>query len=139
MAGDHQQLPPTVKSVEAVKLGLSETILDRMTMSLEACYLLNIQYRMHEQILAFSNKQFYDNQLRSAEFVRHRALPNDTAIINFIDTSGCGFEEAQGAFSRSYYNLGEYHILREHLLAHADLLSEKVVYRCYQSIRATSQ
>ena len=125
MAGDHKQLPPTVKSKEAEELGLSTTILDLMTNEIKETFLLNIQYRMHEKILAFSNKHFYDGQLVSAEFVKFRSLPQDDEIITFIDTSGCGFEEVLGTEDKSYTNPGEYFMIREHLLSFSSLIDPK--------------
>lgn len=126
IAGDHKQLPPTVKSNEAAKMGLSETILDRMTGQLEESFLLNIQYRMHDNILAFSNQEFYNNELVSATFVKNRSIPNDQNIVTFIDTSGCGFEEKRGKEGRSYWNEGECHIIREHILAQGPLYTPEL-------------
>ena len=116
MAGDHQQLPPTVKSKEALKLGLGETILDRMTDQIDHTFLLDTQYRMHESILQFSNKQFYNDKLKTASFVQQRGIKGDDEIVTFIDTSGCGFDEKTGPEGRSYNNIDEFHILREHFM-----------------------
>ncbi|MFT4565319.1 MAG: ATP-dependent RNA/DNA helicase IGHMBP2 [Saprospiraceae bacterium] len=121
MAGDHQQLPPTVKSSEALKLGLGETILDRMTDQIESTFLLDTQYRMHEQILHFSNEQFYNGRLQTASFVQQRGIKGDEEVVTFIDTSGCGFNEKTGPEGRSYNNIDEFHILREHFMANAIL------------------
>ena len=117
MAGDHMQLPPTVKSTDALSLGLSTTILDVLMPKIEACYLLNIQYRMNDHILDFSNSTFYDGRLNSAEFVKGRTLLNDSGQVELIDTSGCGHEELRGSIDRSYANPGEYGILRKHILS----------------------
>ena len=125
IAGDHQQLPPTVKSSEALALGLNETVIDRMSNVLDASFLLDTQYRMNHQILSFSNKHFYEGKLVSADFVAKRSLPNDDEIITFIDTSGCGFEEEKVAQERSLANSGEYLILREHLLSIREKLSQQ--------------
>ena len=124
IAGDHQQLPPTVKSTQAIKLGLKETIMDRMTSVINTSYLLDTQYRMNKAIFAFSNKHFYADQLKSADFVANRALHGDQEIITFIDTSGCGFEEERVPGERSLSNSGEYLILREHLLTLKSRLEE---------------
>jgi len=117
MAGDHQQLPPTVKSQEALKLGLGETILDRMTNNIDSTFLLDTQYRMHEQIHQFSNEQFYNGKLKTASFVQQRGIKGDAEVVTFIDTSGCGFDEKPGPEGRSYNNIDEFHILREHFIA----------------------
>lgn len=116
MAGDHKQLPPTVKSPEALRLGLDVTLLDLMTDRVQHSYLLKVQYRMNDDILAFSNKNFYQNALVSAEEVKTRTLRDDTETLCFIDTAGTGFEEKINEEHQSRYNEGEYFILREHLL-----------------------
>ena len=115
-AGDHHQLPPTVKSKEAMALGLSETILNSMSSKIKYCHLLDTQYRMNEDILAFSNRQFYDGQLRSADQNKTHKLKGDETPVIFIDTSGCGYEESFDPKTRSLYNEGEYFIMREFLL-----------------------
>jgi len=117
LAGDHKQLSPTIKSKEAEKLGLSTTLLDRMSPVLKYKYLLTTQYRMHEQILKFSNDRFYHGKLKSAPIVEQHSLAGEGAIVTFIDTSGCGFDEVLNLKSRSLKNEGEYFILREHILA----------------------
>ena len=119
-AGDHHQLPATVKSTEAVKMGLSETLLDRMTDSIKHHYLLTEQYRMNDAILSFSNDQFYKGLLKSNESNKSHTLDGDDNPLVFIDTSGCGYEESFGEKSRSLYNEGEYFIIREHILLHQD-------------------
>ncbi len=115
-AGDHKQLPPTIKSKNAEKLGLSETILDRMSDVCKFSSLLNIQYRMNNDILHFPNKQFYNSKLLSHESVANRSLPNDNKKLIFIDTAGTGFEEKFNPEYMSIWNEGEYFIIREHLL-----------------------
>ncbi len=126
IAGDHLQLPPTVKSDEAIKLGLPETILDRMTDHLKASFLLDTQYRMNDEILAFSNEHFYEGRLNSADFVSQRKIKDDHEIITFIDTSGCGFEEERSSNHRSLSNEGEYHMIREHILSIPHLISSEI-------------
>ena len=116
LVGDHLQLPPTVKSKKAMQLGLEETLLHRLTEVLHHSYLLNTQYRMNGKILSFSNQEFYENKLISAEKVEHWTLPNDPHPLVLIDTSGCGFEENFNYKSKSISNEGEYFILREYVL-----------------------
>ncbi len=116
LAGDPMQLSPTVKSTEAASLDLSTTLLDRMTSVLYHKHLLTVQYRMNAKILAFSNKRFYQGELTSAKEVIDHQLPGSGAIVTFIDTSGCGFDEEQAEGSRSHRNEGEYFIIREHLI-----------------------
>lgn len=94
MAGDHCQLPPTIKSDEAARAGLSTTLMEKcVTLHPEAVVLLEEQYRMHETIMGFSSREFYGNRLHAHPSVaRHLLLPGDTPLL-FIDTAGCGFEE----------------------------------------------
>jgi len=126
IAGDHMQLPPTVKSKEAEDMGLSTTVLDKMTEVIDASFLLDTQYRMHTDILSFSNHHFYQGQLKTADFVANRHLEHDDEVITFIDTSGCGFEENRSKHHRSLANEGEYNILREHILSIPHLLTPQV-------------
>ncbi len=116
LAGDHKQLPPTIKSKEAEKLGLKETLLDRMSDFCKFSSLLTVQYRMNNDILFFPNQQFYNGKLTSHESVAHRSLPNDTKQLVFIDTAGTGFDEKFNPEYKSLWNEGEYFIIREHLL-----------------------
>lgn len=116
LVGDHMQLPPVVKSNEASDLGLSETLLDRLSGTIENDYLLNTQYRMHPEILAFPNDAFYKNKLQSADNVQKHVLPEDKHPFLFIDTSGCGFYEEMDEKRKSYKNSQEYFLLREFIL-----------------------
>lgn len=120
LAGDHLQLAPTVKSVEAKKLGLADTLLSRLTNNIKHTYLLKTQYRMNERILSFSNAEFYDNQLISADGIKTWTLDSDDKPLVVIDTSGCGFDEVLNPKSLSRYNDGEFFILREHFLQEAN-------------------
>ncbi len=123
LVGDHLQLSPTVKSKKAMEMGLSETLLHRLADHLEHSYLLNLQYRMNEAILSFSNYKFYNGLLSSDAKVKEWTLPNDTEPLVLIDTSGCGFEENFNYQSRSISNEGEYFILREFLLAQQEKMA----------------
>jgi ATP-dependent RNA/DNA helicase IGHMBP2 len=125
LAGDPHQLPPTVKSAEARKKGFSQTLIEKLLATFPTANLLNVQYRMHEQIMGFSNRQFYNNQLRAAENVRDHtlAVKRHTPVL-FIDTAGCGFEEKLEEKYKSRYNPEEFLILREHLLSLVHLYDE---------------
>lgn len=117
-AGDHFQLPPTIKSLEAKKMGLDQTLLERMSGVIRHSYLLREQYRMNDEILAFSNGRFYDGKLYSnANVASHRLRPGDDPVT-LIDTSGCGFDEVFNPRQRSLSNPGEYFMLKEHLHVH---------------------
>ncbi len=116
LTGDPFQLPPTVKSNEAARKGFSVTLLEKCIQRFEDVNLLNIQYRMHELIMGFSNQQFYENQLEAHESVKEErlAFSKNTPVV-FVDTAGCGFEEQVKPQFQSRFNPGEYNILREHL------------------------
>ena len=74
-AGDHQQLPPTIKCIEAAKGGLDRTLMQKIVEEKPvAVTLLNIQYRMNEQIMNFSSQWFYEGKLKAAPEVAHRTL-----------------------------------------------------------------
>ena len=122
LAGDHLQLAPTVKSEEAMKLGLANTLLNQLTSQLPHSYLLKTQYRMNEKILSFSNSRFYENALLSSPLVATWTL--DETPLTLIDTSGCGFFEKQDPKTLSRSNEGEGFILREHFLECKDNYNE---------------
>ncbi len=94
LAGDHNQLSPTVKSDEAARKGLSTTLLEKcVALHPEAVVLLEEQYRMHEMIMGYSSAQFYRNRLRAhASVARHLLFEADSPLA-FVDTAGCGFDE----------------------------------------------
>ena len=94
MAGDHYQLPPTIKSTEAAQKGLGMTLMEKVVaLHPEAVVLLEEQYRMNETIMGFSSKEFYGGRLLAHSSVAHHLLfPGDQPLL-FIDTAGCGFEE----------------------------------------------
>jgi ATP-dependent RNA/DNA helicase IGHMBP2 len=94
MAGDHFQLPPTIKSEQAAREGLANTLLEK-TVALypESVVLLEEQYRMHETIMGFSSREFYEGKLQAHPSVAQRLLFETDQPLLFIDTAGCGFEE----------------------------------------------
>jgi predicted DNA helicase len=106
LAGDHCQLPPTVVSQEAAREGFGVSLMERLA-GLQGDRLtrrLNVQYRMHETIMAFSSQQFYEGALQADESVRGhllRDLPGVTensltrTAVQFIDTAGAGYDEEQ--------------------------------------------
>ena len=88
LAGDHCQLPPTVKSIAALKAGLGTTLMERIVETHpEAVTLLKIQYRMNEDIMRFSSNYFYDGQVESAPEVRFRGILDLDTPMEWIDTS----------------------------------------------------
>lgn len=94
LAGDHQQLPPTVKCYEALKGGLGCTLMETVVRNKpEVVSLLTLQYRMNEEIMRFSSDWFYNGQLQAAPEVRHRGILDWDSPISWIDTSGREFKE----------------------------------------------
>ena len=88
LAGDHCQLPPTVKCYEAMKGGLAKSLMERIAENHpEAVTLLTVQYRMHEDIMRFSAKWFYNNGIEAAPDVRHRGILDYDTPIEWLDTS----------------------------------------------------
>lgn len=114
MAGDHLQLPPTVKSKEAAREGLGETLFERVIRTHNADTMLKVQYRMHPDIMSFSNGYFYRDQLTSADFIADRKGLYARAL-EFIDTAGCGFDEAINEETLSTYNTEEARLCLDHL------------------------
>ncbi len=118
LAGDPFQLPPTVKSKKAARAGLEKTLIEQSIEKFKHVSLLNVQYRMNEMIMGFSNKRFYNDQLMADPSVKYQTLHlknGSTQVMEFIDTAGCGFEEKRNPRSRSLFNEGEYQILWKHL------------------------
>ena len=74
-AGDHQQLPPTVKSIAALKAGLGKTLMERIVENKpEVVTLLQMQYRMNDQIMQFSSREFYNGMLQTAPEIKYRGI-----------------------------------------------------------------
>ncbi len=114
LAGDHFQLPPTIKSVEAAKGGLSNTLLEKCAAQHpEAVTLLNEQYRMNKDIMSYSSAVFYGNKLKAHPSAAYQVLFESDMPLNFIDTAGCGFnEKLEGT---STYNPEEAAFVIKHL------------------------
>jgi predicted DNA helicase len=130
LVGDHKQLPPTILNREAAESGLQYTLFERLARHHETDpekpdsirSLLRTQYRMHETIMGFSSRRFYDDRLEADDTVRYHtladlgvttvALPDDTrrdildpeAPLVFVDTSGIDAPERQRAGSHSREN-----------------------------------
>ena len=115
LAGDHFQLPPTVRSKEAEAGGLGTTLFERLNGILPEDFktLLRVQYRMHEKIMNFSSRQFYQGQLLADASVKGHLLadlpgvtrnPETEEAFLFLDTAGRGFEEKLEPGSESRYN-----------------------------------
>ena len=86
LAGDHYQLPPTVKSIAALKAGLGKTLMERIVDSKpEVVTLLDTQYRMNEEIMRFSSSWFYDGKVKAAPITAHRGILDYDTPIEWVD------------------------------------------------------
>jgi ATP-dependent RNA/DNA helicase IGHMBP2 len=106
LAGDHLQLPPTVLSNEAARLGFNRSVLEISIATVEKVFLLDTQYRMRESIAGFSGNYFYNGLLQTASH-----LTNTGTHISFIDTAGSGYNEVRGNDGTSLQNEGELQIV----------------------------
>lgn len=88
LAGDHCQLPPTVKSIAALRAGLGKTLMERIAENKpEVVTLLRIQYRMNDEIMRFSSDWFYGGKVESAPQIKYRSVLDYDHPITWIDTS----------------------------------------------------
>jgi ATP-dependent RNA/DNA helicase IGHMBP2 len=122
LAGDHWQLPPTVLSNEAARLGFNRSILETAIAKVPGVFLLNTQYRMREAIAGFSSNYFYNNLLQTALH-----LQNTGSHICFIDTAGSGNQEVRGSDGTSLQNEGELRIV-QHLIQAESLQPSKTAF-----------
>ncbi|OOG78051.1 AAA domain-containing protein [Algoriphagus sp. A40] len=107
-AGDHCQLPPTIKSFEASKAGLSVTLFEKIIQRQpQTAQMLQVQYRMPEDIMGFSNGWFYEGKLQAAENTKTHAFSPDEPVLEWIDTAGSGFTDQVEAESLSTFNPDE--------------------------------
>ena len=125
LAGDHNQLPPTIKSPVALREGLDITLFDRLirAKTCDLSRMLSIQYRMHKDISDWASRELYNNQLRPASCVAGHKLSDlphissesdiSTATLLLIDTSGCDMHESITK-SGSKYNDGEAKLVEDH-------------------------
>lgn len=127
MGGDHQQLPPTVKSIEAARRGLSETLMQKVVaLWPRSVSLLTTQYRMNEQIMAFPSRWFYGGQLKAAPEVAHRTVSMIDSPLMWLDTSLLeGGEQQSRGSSRS--NAAEARLVIHTLRDYIEMLSPQKV------------
>ena len=99
LAGDHCQLPPTVKSIAALKAGLGKTMMERIVeQKPEVVTLLRMQYRMNEEIMRFSSDWFYGNQVESAPELKYRSILDlDVPMEWKREGTGEGLESLEGS------------------------------------------
>lgn len=94
LAGDHCQLPPTIKCIEAARGGLDKTLMEKVVeRKPTAVSLLKMQYRMHEAIMRFPSEWFYHSELEAAPEIRFRGILDYDTPMNWIDTSELDFKE----------------------------------------------
>ena len=99
LAGDHQQLPPTVKCYEAEKQGLSHTLMEQIVARRpETVTMLTTQYRMNEEIMCFSSNWFYQGKVESAKEVKFRSILDLDRPMMWIDTSSLPEDEYREQF-----------------------------------------
>ena len=137
MAGDHCQLPPTIKSEEAAAKGLSTTLLEKcVSLYPEAVVMLEEQYRMHADIMSYPSEVFYEHRLKANDSVAaHLLFDNDPPVV-FVDTAGCGFEEKADGSSIS--NPEEAAFVVKHLTQFAEQLSQYYTFDNFPSIAIIS-
>ena len=88
LAGDHCQLPPTIKSLAAMHGGLDKTLMERIVENKpEVVTLLKMQYRMNDDIMRFSSDYFYHGEVESAPEVKHRGILDYDDAFEWIDTA----------------------------------------------------
>ena len=92
LAGDHHQLPPTVKDIEVARAGLARTMFERLALDRGVGEMLETQYRMHTQIMDFSSRYFYEGRLEAHASVAEATLGEEPPVT-FVDTAGTGYEE----------------------------------------------
>jgi len=134
LAGDHCQLPPTIKcNLPKVQEGLGRTMFERVMEMYhhdprQISRILRIQYRMHQSISDWASQALYHGNLETAEHVKDRTLSTlssykapddedetvgDTALL-LIDTSGCGYHDAANA-AGSRFNVQEAELVASHV------------------------
>jgi ATP-dependent RNA/DNA helicase IGHMBP2 len=112
MAGDPFQLAPTVKSDQAAKGGLSVTLMEKLLHRVPTV-LLDVQYRMNPQIMAFPNRWFYANKLVAHHSTERHFFKEGRGVL-FVDTAGAGFDEEHNAETQSVRNPSEAEFIRQH-------------------------
>lgn len=119
LAGDHCQLPPTIKCVEAIRGGLDHTLMEKVVdRKPTTVSLLKTQYRMHEDIMRFSSEWFYHGELEAAPEVRHRGILDYDNPMSWVDTSELDYREEFVGESFGRINKQEANLLLEKLEAY---------------------
>ncbi|MBR0042118.1 MAG: AAA family ATPase [Bacteroides sp.] len=146
LAGDHCQLPPTIKCYDAARGGLDCTLMEKIASNKPGCVsLLKVQYRMHEAIMRFSSHWFYDNQVEAAPDVKHRGILDWDRPITWIDTSEMEFKEEFVGDSFGRINKSEADLLIDKLQAYIEriggqrILDERIDFAIISPYKAQVQ
>ncbi len=146
LAGDHCQLPPTIKCYEAAKGGLEQTLMETIvTNKPETVSLLKVQYRMNEAIMHFSSEWFYNGELEAAPEVRNRSILDLDNPISWIDTSKMEFKEEFVGESFGRINKDEANLLLKELQAYINkiggerILDERIDFGIISPYKAQVQ
>ena len=146
LAGDHCQLPPTIKCYDAARGGLDCTLMEKISSNKPGCVsLLKVQYRMHEAIMRFSSHWFYDNQVEAAPAVKHRGILDWDRPITWIDTSEMEFKEEFVGDSFGRINKSEADLLIDKLQAYIEriggqrILDERIDFAIISPYKAQVQ
>lgn len=133
LAGDHCQLPPTVKSSHQTTAGLYHTLFEKLVAKHSAhVSLLDVQYRMNAQIMKYPSLALYADQLQAAPTVAHWTLHGDDSPTMFIDTAGAGFEET--VVDHAISNQDEARFLRNHLASFITNFNMSLTDQAFPSI-----
>lgn len=146
LAGDHQQLPPTVKCIEAARAGLDRTLMQRIAATKhEAVSLLRVQYRMHRAIMQFSSQWFYGGLLKADSSVENRGILDFDTPISWVDTAGLDMKEEFVGESFGRVNKAEGALLIDQLVAYVQkigahrILDESIDFGIISPYRAQLQ
>ncbi|MDE7181007.1 MAG: AAA family ATPase [Muribaculaceae bacterium] len=108
LAGDHYQLPPTVKSYEAFRQGLSVSLMERIAdFHPESVSLLTVQYRMRSEIMEFPNRWFYQGKMEAAREVADRSILDLDSAVEWVDTSRMASAISDSSYSEKENESGE--------------------------------
>lgn len=128
LAGDHWQLPPTIKCPEAERGGLGDTLMRKIaTKNPAAVSMLTTQYRMREEIMGFSSNWFYQGQLKAAPEVSHRGILRIDSPLEWIDTALLDIPEEEQTENGSRINQAEAHLAISQLRDYIDKIGKERV------------
>ena len=146
LAGDHCQLPPTIKCYEAARRGLERTLMEKVVANKPAVVsLLKMQYRMHEEIMKFPSQWFYNGELEAAPEVRYRGILDWDTPISWIDTSEMDFKEEFVGETFGRINKAEANLLLSELKVYINriggnrILEEKIDFGIISPYKAQVQ